>query len=53
MKHIVFVIGQYKNGGVPMRVTNLANELGKRGYRVTILVTKQIGTGAILHIGFI
>lgn len=44
MKHIVFVIGHYKNGGVSMRATNLANELGKRGYRVTILVTKEIGT---------
>lgn len=43
MKHIVFVIGHYKNGGVSMRATNLANELGKRGYRVTILVTKEIG----------
>lgn len=43
MKHIVFVIGNYKNGGVPMRSTNLANEFGKRGYRVTILVTKDIG----------
>lgn len=43
MKHIVFVIGYYKNGGVAMRATNLANELGKRGYRVTILVTKDIG----------
>lgn len=44
MKHIVFVIGHYKNGGVSMHATNLANELGKRGYRVTILVTKEIGT---------
>lgn len=43
MKHIVFVIGHYKNGGVPMRATNLANELGKRGYKATILVTKEIG----------
>lgn len=43
MKHVVFVIGHYKNGGVPMRATNLANELGRRGYRVTILVTKEIG----------
>ena len=43
MKHIVFVIGNYKNGGVPMRSTNLANEFGKRGYIVTILVTKGIG----------
>ncbi|MBE5921849.1 MAG: glycosyltransferase family 4 protein [Lachnospiraceae bacterium] len=44
MKHIVFVIGHYKNGGVPMRATNLANEFGRRGYTVTILVTKEIGT---------
>lgn len=43
MKHIVFVIGHYKNGGVAMRTTNLANEFGRRGYSVTILVTKEIG----------
>jgi glycosyltransferase involved in cell wall biosynthesis len=44
MKHIVFVIGYYKNGGVSMRATNLANEFGRRGYRVTLLVTKGIGS---------
>ncbi len=42
MKHIVFVVGNYKNGGVPMRSTNLANEFAKSGYRCTILVTKDI-----------
>ncbi len=42
MKHIVFVIGNYKNGGVPMRSTNLANEFAKKGYNCTILVTKNI-----------
>ncbi len=42
MKHIVFVVGNYKNGGVPMRTTNLANEFAKQGYRSTILVTKDI-----------
>jgi len=42
MKRIVFVIGNYKNGGVPMRTTNLANEFAKQGYRSTILVTKDI-----------
>lgn len=26
MKHIIFVIGNYKNGGVAMRATNLANQ---------------------------
>lgn len=44
MKHIVFVIGHYKNGGVSMRATNLANEFGRRGYRVTLLVTQEIGS---------
>lgn len=43
MKHIVFVIGNYKNGGVARRSSNLANEFGKKGYKVTILVTKEIG----------
>lgn len=42
MKHIVFVVGNYKNGGVPMRTTNLANEFAKMGYTSTILVTKDI-----------
>ena len=42
MKDIIFVVGNYKNGGVPMRATNLANEFGRRGYNVTILVTKEI-----------
>ena len=41
--HIVFVIGNYKNGGVAMRSTNLANAFAARGYRVTILVTGLIG----------
>lgn len=42
IKHIVFVVGNYKNGGVPMRTTNLANEFAHRGYHATILVTKDI-----------
>ncbi len=42
MKHIVFVIGNYKNGGVPMRSTNLANAFAENGYRCTILVTKDV-----------
>ncbi|MBQ2724512.1 MAG: glycosyltransferase [Clostridia bacterium] len=42
MKRIVFVIGNYKNGGVAMRSTNLANEFAGKGYAVTILATKDI-----------
>ena len=42
MKHVVFVIGNYKNGGVAMRSTNLANAFAEKGYNVTILVTKTI-----------
>ncbi len=42
MKNIVFVVGNYKNGGVPMRTTNLANEFAQNGHTVTILVTKDI-----------
>lgn len=42
MKHIVFIIGNYKNGGVAMRSTNLANEFAKAGYLCTILATKEI-----------
>ncbi len=43
MKHIVFVVGNYKNGGVPMRSTNLANAFADKGYYCTILVTGEIG----------
>lgn len=39
---IVFVIGNYKNGGVAMRSTNLANAFARMGYNVTILVTKAV-----------
>ena len=42
MKHIVFIVGNYKNGGVPMRSTNLANAFAEKGYSATILVTKEI-----------
>ncbi len=42
MKHIVFVIGNYKNGGVARRSTNIANELAKAGYNCTILVTGEM-----------
>ena len=42
MKDIVFVIGNYKNGGVARRATNLACEFAKRGYNAVILVTRGI-----------
>ena len=42
MKHIVFVIGNYKNGGMAMRATNLSNEFVNHGYEVDILVTKEL-----------
>lgn len=43
MKQIIFVIGNYKNGGVAMHATNLANQFSDNGYRVTLLATKEIG----------
>ncbi|MBR3802127.1 MAG: glycosyltransferase [Clostridia bacterium] len=42
MNHIVFVIGNYKNGGVARRATTLANEFAKVGYNCTILVTREL-----------
>ena len=42
MKHIVFVVGNYKNGGVPMHSTNLANYFARKGHHITILVTKDV-----------
>ena len=38
----VFVVGNYKNGGVPMRSTNLANAFARNGHNSTILVTGDI-----------
>ncbi len=49
MKHIVFVVGNYKNGGVPMRSTNLANEFARLGYRCTILATKGIAENVFFN----
>lgn len=49
MKHIVLVIGNYKNGGVAMRSTNLANQFAKAGYRCTLLVTKEISDNVFFN----
>ena len=43
MKKIVFIIGNYKNGGMAMQATNLSNEFAKHGYSVDILATREIG----------
>ena len=42
MKKIVFVLGNYKNGGMAMRATNLSNEFAKHGFHVEILVTREL-----------
>ena len=42
LKHIVFVVGVYKNGGVERRSTTLANQFAKKGCKCTILVTREI-----------
>ena len=39
MQKIVFVLGNYKNGGMANRATNLANEFACNGFEVDILVT--------------
>ena len=41
---IVFLIGNYKNGGVARRSTTLANEISRKGWNVTILVTGELGS---------
>ena len=43
MKKIVLVLGNYKNGGMATRATNLSNEFAKYGYSVDILVTREMG----------
>ncbi|MBO5396692.1 MAG: glycosyltransferase [Clostridia bacterium] len=50
MKHIVFVVGNYKNGGVAMRSTNLANAFAEKGYICTILVTREIGNEVFFNL---
>ena len=50
MKHIVFVVGNYKNGGVPMHTTNLANSFATNGYTATILVTKDIAENVFFEL---
>ena len=42
-KSIVFLIGNYKNGGVARHSTTLANEMVRKGRDVTILVTGECG----------
>ena len=44
MSSIVFLIGNFKNGGVARRSTTLANEMAKKGHRIIILVTGECGT---------
>lgn len=42
MKKIVFVLGNYKNGGMAMHATNLSNEFAKHDFQVDILVTREL-----------
>ena len=49
-KKIVFVLGNYKNGGMAMRATNLANEFAKMGYEVIILIMRQLDTQCFFEI---
>lgn len=44
MQKIVFVLGNYKNGGMAMRATNLSNEFACNGFYADILVTKEMGS---------
>ncbi len=47
---IVFVIGNYKNGGVAMRATNLANSFSLKGYKCTLLVTGEVAENTFFNI---
>ena len=49
LKHIVFIVGVYKNGGVERRSTTLANQFAKKGYKCTILVTQEISDKQFFH----
>lgn len=50
LKKIVFVLGNYKNGGMAMRATNLANEFAMQGHLVDIVVTGEKGAKPFIRI---
>ena len=50
MPKILFVLGNYKNGGMAMRATNLANEFARIGFEVDILVTGQADSNPFVPI---
>ena len=43
LKKIVFVLGNYKDGGMAIHATNLSIEFAKRGYCIDILATGEVG----------
>ncbi len=47
---IVFVIGNYMNGGVARRSVNIANSLAKKGYNCIILVTGAVAPEVYLSV---
>ena len=42
MKKIVFIIYGFLNGGLERRVTNISNELGKKGFSVDIVAVNGV-----------
>ena len=50
MKKIVFILGNYKNGGMAVRATNLANEFAARGYECDILATGEVGDSFFIEL---
>ncbi|MEE1061564.1 MAG: glycosyltransferase [Ruminococcus sp.] len=50
MKKIIFVIGNYKNGGMAMHATNLSNEFANHGYEVDILVTRELSEKSFFNL---
>ena len=51
MKRIVFVLGNYKNGGMAMHATNLMNEYATRGYVCDILALGEVSDKPFTTLG--
>ena len=50
MKKIVFIIYGFLNGGLERRVTNLSNELGKKGFSVDIVAVNGVSENSFYEL---
>ena len=50
MKKIVFIIYGFLNGGLERRVTNISNELGKKGFSVDIVAVNGVSENSFFEL---